>query len=361
MPEKLKDIFFTGESVGQLADHIGAAYPDFDREQFLGLVFDDAWESRELKDRMRHVAHCLHEALPQDYPKALEILKAAAPSIRGFEAISLPEFVGRYGLGHWDLSLPALAFFTRFGSSEYGIRPFLKQDPQRAMEYMLRWADDPSEHVRRLASEGCRPRLPWGMGLAAFKKDPSLILPVLEKLKNDESEYVRKSVANNLNDISKDHPDVVLDTCERWYGHSKRTDWIERRALRTLLKAGNRRALLLFGFADLADIHVEDLTLDRARLQIGDVLQYSFQLRVDGEEPRKIRLELGIDYVKKRGRLSRKVFAIEEDTFAPGTHLMSRKARFADQSTRKHNPGEHHITILVNGVEKATASFELTP
>ena len=202
MPEKLKDIFFTSESVGQLADHIAAAYPDFVRQQFLGLVFDEAWESRELKDRMRHVAQCLHEALPQHYPTALEILEKVAPSIRGFETISLPEFVGRYGLGDWDLSLAALAFFTRFGSSEYGIRPFLKQDPERAIEYMLRWAGDENEHVRRLASEGCRPRLPWGMGLVAFKKDPSLILPVLEKLQDDESEYVRKSVANNLNDIS---------------------------------------------------------------------------------------------------------------------------------------------------------------
>jgi 3-methyladenine DNA glycosylase AlkC len=314
-----------------------------------------------LKDRMRRVAQCLHEALPQDYPTALKILEKVAPSVRGFEAISLPEFVGRYGLDHWELSLPALAFFTRFGSSEYGIRPFLKQDPERAVEYMLRWADDENEHVRRLASEGCRPRLPWGMGLAAFKKDPSLILPVLEKLKEDQSEYVRKSVANNLNDISKDRPRVVLDICERWYGQSKRTDWIVRRALRTLLKAGNRRALLLFDFADPTCIHVENLTLDRDKLRIGDVLHYSFQLRVDSEETCKVRLELGISYVKKRGQLSRKVFAIKEDTFAPGTHVVSRKAGFADQSTRKHNPGEHHIAIIVNGVEKATASFELAP
>ncbi len=361
MPEKLTDILLTGESVGQLADQVRAAYPAFDREEFLALVFDDAWHSRELKDRMRHVAQCLYEALPEDYPTALEILKKVAPSVRGFEAISLPEFVGRYGLDHWELSLPALAFFTRFGSSEYGIRPFLKQDPERAIAYMIQWAEHENEHVRRLASEGCRPRLPWGMALVAFKKNPSLILPVLEKLKNDESEYVRKSVANNLNDISKDHPDVVLDTCERWYGQSRRTDWIVRRALRTLLKAGNRRALLLFGFADPTCIHVEELTLDRDSLQIGDVLQYSFRLRVDGEEPRKIRLELGIDYVKKRGQLSRKLFAMKEDTFAPGTHVVSRSVGFADQSTRKHNPGEHHIAIIVNGVEKATASFELGP
>ena len=154
---------------------------------------------------------------------------------------------------------------------------------------------------------------------------------------------------------------MVLDTCKRWYGQSKRTDWIVRRALRTLLKSGNRRALLLFGFADPTDIHVENLTLDRHRMPIGDVLHYSFQLRVDSEEPSKVRLELGVDYVKKRGQLSRKLFAIKEDTFAPGTHVMSRSVGFADQSTRRHNPGEHHIAIIVNGVEKATASFELAP
>ena len=360
MPDKLKDIFLTRSTVSDMVDAVEQVYPQFERQAFEHLVFDGTWEDKELKQRMRHLAHCLRQVLPQDYAAALDILKQAAPSIGGFESIALPEFVGRYGLAHWELSLPALGFFTRFGSSEYGIRPFLKKDAQRAMAYMYRWAEDDNLHVRRFASEGCRPRLPWGMALPAFQKDPTPILPVLERLKDDESEYVRKSVANNLNDISKDHPEWVLDVCERWYGHSANTDWIVRHACRGLLKAGNRRALLLFGFADPTHIRVENLTLDKETLSIGEDLHYTFELKVNTEEPCKVRLELGVYYARPTGKVSRKVFAIREGRFDPGSRLISRKRSFADQSTRKHHAGEHSISIIVNGVEMAKASFQLT-
>jgi 3-methyladenine DNA glycosylase AlkC len=257
--------------------------------------------------------------------------------------------------------MPALAFFTQFGSSEFAVRPFIARDPARAMAILATWAEDPNHHVRRLASEGCRPSLPWGMALPMFQQDPTPVLPILEKLKDDESEYVRKSVANNLNAISKDHPDLALDTAERWYGHSPRTDWIVRHALRTLLKSGNGRALLLFGVAEQGRARVEKLALDRATLSIGEELHYQFTLHVDGEEPCPVRLELAVDYVKGRGQLSRKVFGIREDRFAPGSHLISRKFSFVDRSTRQHHPGRHHLTIVVNGVEMAKASVELTP
>ena len=360
MPEKLKDLFFTASSVGQLGSAIQQVHPAFDQDRFTGLVFDATWKSKELKQRMRHVTRCLHETLPKDYPEALQILVEVVQSSRGFDSMVFPDYVECYGLDDWDLSLPALGFFTKFASSEFAIRPFLDQDPQRAMEYMYAWAEDENHHVRRLASEGCRPRLPWAMALPKFKKDPSLILPVLEKLKDDESEYVRKSVANNLNAISKDHPGLVLDTCERWYGHAANTDWIVKHACRTMLKAGNRRAMLLFGFADPTRISVENMTLDRETLPIGDELPFTFELRVDTEEECKVRLEYAVEYARPKGKVSRKVFQIREGTFEPGTHAVSKKLSLADQSTRKHHPGEHQISILVNGVEKAKASFELT-
>jgi 3-methyladenine DNA glycosylase AlkC len=227
------------------------------------------------------------------------------------------------------------------------------------MAYVRVWAEDEDHHVRRLASEGCRPRLPWAMALPAFKKDPSLLLPILEKLKNDESESVRKSVANNLNDISKDHPKWVLDICEQWYGQTRNTDWIVKHACRSMLKAGNRRALLLFGFDDPTHISVENLTLDRETLSIGQDLLFTFELRVNTEEPCQVRLELGVYYVKAKGNLSRKVFHIKEGSFDPGNHPISRKHSFENQSTRKHYAGEHQISIIVNGVEKTKASFEL--
>jgi 3-methyladenine DNA glycosylase AlkC len=255
--------------------------------------------------------------------------------------------------------MPALALFTVYGSSEFAVRPYLARDPERAMAYVRAWAEDENEHVRRLASEGCRPQLPWAMDLPAFREDPGLIVPVLEVLKDDPSEYVRKSVANNLNSISKDHPDLVLDICERWYGHSRERDRIVKHACRTMLKTGNRRALILFGFSDPTHLYVENLTLDREMVRIGDSLQFTFDLCVEEEGPCKVRLELGVFYRKARGNLSRKIFQMGEVTYGPGRHTVRRGHSFQDRSTRTHYPGEHQLSIVVNGVEKARTSFQL--
>jgi 3-methyladenine DNA glycosylase AlkC len=353
----IKDDYFSRDFTERLAIAVKQVYPTFDEQYFVGLVHDGEWAARELKQRMRHLSHCLHAVLPPDYETALEILKQVVPSFRGLQAMVFADYVECYGQDQWELSLPALAYFTTFGSSEFAVRPFLLQDPVRAMAYVRLWAKDENEHVRRLASEGSRPRLPWAMALPPFKEDPSLILPVLETLKDDPSEYVRKSVANNLNDISKDHPDLVLDLCERWIGHSKERDRIVKHACRTMLKAGNRRALLLFGFGHPSHLHVEHLTLGRSRISVGESLQYTFDLRVQGEAPHKVRLELGVYYTKARGNLSRKIFQIGEATYKPGSHTFARKHDFQDRSTRKHYPGEHRLAIIVNGVEKAKASF----
>ncbi len=359
MSEKLKDLFFTTSFVDELGDAIRQVYPDFDKEKFDSLVFDADFEARELKEKMRHITCCLYETLPKDYPEALEILTEVAPSFCSFDGMVFSDYVGCYGLDHWDISLPALAHFTKYISAEYAIRPFLAQDPDRAMVWMRAWAEDENEQVRRLASEGCRPRLPWGMALPAFKNDPSPVLPILEELKNDESESVRKSVANNLNDISKDHPELVLEISERWYGHHEDTDWIVKHACRGLLKAGNKRAMRLFGFADPKDIKVENLTLDKETLLIGEDQRFAFELRVDTHEPREVRLEFAVLYATPRGKPSRKVFQLKEATFEPGLHAISKTRTFADQSTRKHYPGEHQVSIIVNGVEMARSSFEL--
>ena len=359
MSERLKDRFFDETYISQLGEAIQRVYPGFDRERFDALVHDGAWEDRALKEKMRHVTRCLHEVLPEDYPEALSILEEVGPSFHGFNAIVFSDYAECYGLEHWELSLPALAAFTRLCSSEFAIRPFIAMDPERAMATLSVWAEDEDPDVRRLASEGCRPRLPWGMALAVFKEDPRPILPILEKLKDDESEYVRKSVANNLNDISKDHPELVLDVCQRWYGQSANTDRIVKHACRTMLKAGDRRALLLFGFADPTYIAVENLTLEREVLSVGEELHFSFDLVVGGEGPSRVRLELGVDYVKARGKTSRKIFQLGERQASPGRDRVARKHSFADRSTRKHYPGSHQMVIIVNGVEKARAAVEL--
>ena len=361
MPEQLKKIFFTTSSINEMGDTIQRFYPDFDKNTFVKLIFDEGWEAMELKEKMRHTTQCLHKTLPESYKDALEILKKAAPYVKGFEAMSLPDFVELYGMEmeNWDLSLPALGHFTRYASSEFAIRPFLDRDPERAIVYMQTWAGDESPRVRRLASEGCRPRLPWAMALSTFKKDPSLILPILEKLKDDPSEDVRRSVANNLNDISKDNPQLMLDICEKWYGQNKNTDAIIKHACRTMLKAGNKRALLLFGFCDPTHIKVENFRIDKEVVKIGEDIRFSFDLIIDEKERSDVRLEYVVYFMKANGKLSRKVFQITENEYVPGKHLFKRKHSFVDMSTRKHYPGEHRVSIIINGEEKATASIEL--
>jgi 3-methyladenine DNA glycosylase AlkC len=359
MSQKLKDQFFPDTYLSQLADALQGAHPAFEREHFVRLALDETWEARELKEKMHHITHCLRETLPEDYAEALRIVLTIAPSFRGFQSMIFCDYVERYGLDHWDLSLAALETLTKLGSAEFAIRPFLAQDPARGMAQMRAWAENPDPRVRRLASEGCRPRLPWAMALPLFKADPNPILPVLDRLKDDPSDSVRRSVANNLNDISKDHPDLVLDICERWLGHSAERDWIAKHACRTMLKAGNRRAMLLFGFGDPTHVRVEKLTLDTRVLSIGERLGFTFDVCVDSPEACQLRLELAVYYVKARGKHSRKVFQIREDTFAPGCYSLARRHWFRDLSTRKHYPGEHRIAVIVNGVEAAQATFDL--
>lgn len=345
MPEPLKNLFFTRESIQSFADEIASNYQQFDKAKFLSLIYDKDWQKRELKDKMRQTTICLHKTLPEEYSHAIEILMNSSGKIKGFEVMVLPDYVELYGKEDWELSMKALGHFTRFGSSEFAIRPFLDKEPGKTMKQMLLWTDDKSENVRRFASEGCRPRLPWAMALPKFKKDPS--------------EFVRKSVANNLNDISKDNPEKVLGICEKWHGKSIRTDWIIKHGCRTMLKAGNKRAMILFGFGDPVNITVENLVLNRKKIKIGEELQFSFNLNIKEAKPVKARLEYKVDFIKANGKTSPKIFQIIEQDYKPGIHIIKRRRSFADMSTRKHYPGEHRLTFIVNGEEKGSVKFFL--
>lgn len=359
MTERLKDVFFTPASIEALARVLERFYTGFDNKRFVDLVLNDKFEDMELKTRMRHTTECMHETLPRSFPKAVSILEKAAPHVKGFEAMCLPDYVELYGLEYWERSLEALALFTRYSSSEFAIRPFILKDPKRAMAFMMKLAADKNPKVRRFASEGCRPRLPWAMALPVFKKDPSLILPVLEKLKSDVDESVRNSVANNLNDISKDHPDLAFEICRKWAGKSRRTDWIVKHACRTMLKAGDSRAMALFGFGDPGQIRVNKLAIDRDKIKIGDSVRFEFVLAVGTTKACKVRLEYAVYFAKAKGNVSRKVFKISENEYKPGEYNVTRKHSFADMSTRRHHPGEHRLAVVVNGVEKAKKSLNL--
>ncbi len=344
--------------VQELATAIKAASPAFDTLDFECRVFDSEWEQRELKQRMRHITQVIYATIEGDYQAQIKVLRQVAPKIKdGLLGLIFPDFVEQYGLDDYAISVKALSEFTKYSSAEFAVRPFIEKYP-KMMAQMLTWAEHKNEHIRRLASEGCRPRLPWGMALKAFKKDPAPILPILEKLKEDESLYVRKSVANNLNDIIKDNPDTVLEIAARWLknGHPH-TQWIVKHGVRTLLKRGDKRALALFGLADAKGLKVSDLSFTKNNVKIGEHFHFSFDLHVD--KPRTVRIEYGVYFVKSKGSQSRKVFQLSEKDFTAGVHSFKRKQHFKNLTTRKHYAGMHRLVIIVNGEEMLGKDFEL--
>jgi 3-methyladenine DNA glycosylase AlkC len=254
----------------------------------------------------------------------------------------------------------ALEFLTQFGSAEFAVRQFIKLDEARALKFFVKWSKSPNYHVRRLASEGCRPRLPWGEALQNFKKNPAPILPILENLKFDESVYVRKSVANNLNDISKDNPDLVLDLLQKWQ-HEKVSESLIKHALRGLLKKGNKTALKIIGVEaeNLSkNFNIQSFALEKAVLNISQVLNFSFVLENKASN-NKIRLEYVVYFLLKNGSYGKKNFQITTKNFAKGVFSFTKKHAFFDLSTRKHNAGKHLISLIVNGVEIKKLQFDL--
>lgn len=367
MPEPLKNIF-SQRLIIPFAGVVQKVWPVFAPEQFLQTVFDSQYEKLELKQRTKHIAHSLRVCLPQNCREALEIVTKVAQYYIDqhgekltFEWIFLPEFIEMHGVDDPDASIPAIETVTRWSSCEFTVRPYLLKYPERMHAQMLAWSHHSSPMVRRLSSEGIRPRLPWGMGVPALKRDPSPILPILENLKQDPAETVRRSVANNLNDIAKEHPQIVLDIAQRWLGQHPDTDWVIRHACRGLLKKGNAQALAFFGFEKgVNDVEVTTLQ-HNPEVAIGNVLDFSFNLQNLADTPQSLRLEYQIDYQTLSGKISSKVFKIKEMELAANASVqIERHQRFQDFTTRKHYPGVHVLRILVNGTPLAEGQFMVT-
>lgn len=366
MPEPLKNMF-SRRLIEPFAAEVLAVWKKFPVDAFLDAVFDSGWENLELKQRVRHISLQMRRHLPTDYPEALDIVVRTTRRYLDrhgekltFEYTFLPDFVETHGLHHPDDSIPALETLTRWSSAEFAVRPFLLHFPERMYAQMLAWSRHESPMVRRLSSEGIRPRLPWGMGVPALKRDPSPILPILENLKNDPTETVRRSVANNLNDIAKDHTELVLDIAGRWLGQSPDTDWIVRHASRGLLKKGNATALAHFGFRQgVEGIDIRELQFS-GKVPVGGRLDFAFRVQNNAAAAAQIRLEYGIDYQTLSGKISSKVFKIRELELQPGqTEHIARHQRFQDFTTRKHYPGPHRLRVLVNGKALAEGEFEV--
>lgn len=355
----LKDLLGPA-AVAVIADAGAAASPRFDRAAFLAAASAGLGDLTVMQ-RVRHIADALRPALPGDYPAALAILCDMAPRLtHAFQAMAITEYVPRHGLAEVDRSLAALACLTCFGTAEFAVRPFLAQDPAGVLAVMRGWCDDADDHVRRLASEGSRPRLPWGTRIAAFRADPTLAAPILEALKADPSAYVRKSVANHLNDIGKDRPAWLVDRLSHWSTDDPRTAWIVRHALRTRIKQGDRAALALVGAGHDAEVIVERFDIAPDTISLGDTITLHATLRSTAETGQRLVVDYRVHYARPGGKSAAKVFKWKTFDLASTTTIkLATPKTIRHFSTRRHYPGRHVVELLVNGGVHATAAFDL--
>ncbi len=349
----------SAQVVEQLAELISPFENAYDADKFHSLVLNEEWEGTELKARIAKVVEELNAWMNCPFPQAIERLWKPVEQFSGLAGTIFPTYVEYYGLDDLQSSIKAMEHFTKFSTAEFAVRPFLVKYEREMLAQMLVWSKHENLHVRRLASEGCRPLLPWGLRLRSFKAEPKPLFPILENLKADPSEYVRRSVANNLNDISKDHPELVLKLAKKWYGNTTDTDKLVKHALRTLLKKGDKTALGIVGFEKPKGVTITGLNVKEASIKIGGDLRFSFSLKYSAKNPQKLRLEYGIHYRKANDSSSLKVFQLSEREFTNGEHSIQRKQSFKDMTTRKHHAGEHTLQIMVNGQEMASTAFQV--
>ena len=352
-------------AVARISQGLASIVKGFDQKNFT-LQALKGLEDLELKARVHHIIAAMGLFLPAFSKVAPALCRLPAhwdkgdpkDPLRGFAAWPIIDYVARYGIDQPALAFKALEKLTPLFSAEFAIRPFIERYPHEAFQQLNLWAQHPDDHVRRLASEGCRPKLPWGMQLKTLVAAPAPILPILETLKNDPSLYVRKSVANNLNDISKDHPNTVLNTLETWRTTtaSKETLWIIQHASRTLIKQGNARALALMG-AKKAHIKSSQLVCPSSVLS-GGLLNFS--LSFTSKQQQKLVIDYAIDFLRNNQQHNSKVFKLKTLEAQKGEEICINKSySFKAISTRRYYPGEHRLHIQINGEVIASANFEL--
>jgi 3-methyladenine DNA glycosylase AlkC len=368
MAEPLKN-YFGPEVPVRIADMIHNADGAFPREAFLVDALD-GFEALELTPRARQIAAALGRHLPQDYEQAVEILiaslgpKLEAAELTGMEVfLYMPHvfYVAEFGAEHFEASMRAQYALTQRFTAEYSIRVFLEHFPERTLARLREWAHDESAHVRRLVSEGTRPRLPWAPRLRAFQADPRPVLELLDLLKDDPELYVRRSVANNLNDIGKDNPAVLIETCRRWAQNAtaERRSLI-RHALRSAVKRGDPAALEILGFGQATAASVREIRVVPTIVPIGESVTFDVELANEGSSTERLLVDLRVHFVKAKGRPSPKVFKLKELELQPqaSAHLV-KTISLAQHTTRTHYPGRHRVEVLVNGRAGATHPFDV--
>lgn len=346
--------------------------PQFNENAFIDDCLDNI-ESLELKERVNHLIAILHQYLPQDFSHTAQALTNIVPiwdfgdpddALRSFAAWPLIDYIAEHGIECPDIAIPLMKTLTALFSAEFAIRPFILKYPKLCHQHLILWCQDDDHHVRRLVSEGTRPRLPWGIQLKPFVNDPTPTKIYLDTLKDDTSLYVRRSVANHLNDIAKDHPDVVINMCQHWLSqcNNKPTDdlqWLIKQATRTLVKKGIPEVFPLLGYTNKPKIKAEVLTCT-PEITLGDALSFTLEIKSTTAKNQRFVIDYAIHFVKANGATNAKVFKLKNvDLAAKQTLVIDKSHAIRPISTRKYYPGKHVLEILVNGESKASQSFIL--
>jgi len=364
---QLKDQF--GPSAPRaIASMIRAVHADFPHDDFLRDALA-GYGPLSLTGRGFQVAEALHRHLPREYPRAIEVLLASAGQPHEHRAsggmaafLYMPHlfYVAKHGLDHFEDSMRAQHALTQLFTAEFSIRAFLDRHPEATLARLREWTRDPSAHVRRLVSEGTRPRLPWAPRLRAFQKDPRPVIELLELLKDDPVLYVRRSVANNLNDIGKDHPALLTTVAKRWLrGASDERRWIVNHALRSAVKRADAGALGALGFGGKAVVALRAARITPSRPKIGGSVAVSFTLANETSKRQRVMADLVVHFVKARGT-GAKTFKLKALELPPRSSVELRKNISLQQlTTRKHYPGLHSVEALLNGRRVAVGKFSL--
>jgi 3-methyladenine DNA glycosylase AlkC len=344
---------------------IKGEYPAFQVSEFNKLSSELA--PLELKARVMLITDNLRKYLPQNYASALRIIDLILKQekLKGFALWPFSEFISKFGTEHLDQSMGAMVKLTKLFTSEFAIRPFLLKDHQSVLEHMIKLAMSKNHHVRRFVSEGTRPILPWGGNIPAFIKDPLLTMNLLDSLKYDDELYVRKSVANHLNDHAKNHPKLVTDTLKKWEQncppeHLDKILWIKRHALRILIKKGNVDALKLMGVTGAAKIKLNSFKITKKVYKRGEQLTMNFEVKSSGIKKQKLIIDYAIDFLKSNGKYGRKIYKLKSLDLGPTEVLKIQKNHSLKPiTTMKYYSGKHFLILQVNGQEIKKVPWEL--
>ncbi len=375
MPEPFKNLF-NEKAIRAMAGHLVRTAPKFDGQGFIDFAVGGL-DDLELKERSSRITDALERFLPGDFIQATKILVASlepatglsigemeqgstAAGIRGWPVMPMADYVARHGQDHLMLSLEALKEMTKRSTSEMAIRPFIKNHETAVLQALAAWTGDENVHVRRLVSEGTRPRLPWATHLPRFIENPAPILPLLEQLKDDDEDYVRRSVANNLNDIAKDHPDLVAGIAQDWMkGATPERKKLVRHALRTLIKSGHHGALKALGYGP-PEIKLSRFEVLTDEVRLGGELKFEAEIASSAEADQALIIDYVVHHMRANGETTPKVFKWKTATLKPGGVLRSdRRHPIRPITTRRYYAGHHKVEILINGQNFGGQTFLL--